>query len=299
MSGAGVDLAGSPHTHTFSASASLAVALTSATTASFSVVGNHDTAQLANPDLGRKTIYGDATRKMIETTVYGFPPELYRCQYPATGEPALAARVQALLAPDTVHALEGEWGLDHGCWQVLMFMYPQADVPVQVRARARVMLSTRKRLVGGFYAYDNRVDIKDLGTLCEGRSDARGLLLCEAALKQAGEVELIVSARDAQGRMSEAAQSVWITREGELWFGGDNHDRIDVMTPAPAEQGRVVLEEGLRRAAVLVARTMRVGSGSIQGPFGAVVPGPEHPRLNRGNGLICGWCPGVCVCGRL
>ncbi|MFO1401305.1 MAG: 4,5-DOPA dioxygenase extradiol [Steroidobacteraceae bacterium] len=61
---------------------------------------------------------------------YGFPPELYRCQYPATGEPALAARVQALLAPDTVHALEGEWGLDHGCWQVLRFMYPGADVPV-------------------------------------------------------------------------------------------------------------------------------------------------------------------------
>jgi 4,5-DOPA dioxygenase extradiol len=61
---------------------------------------------------------------------YGFPPELYRCQYPAPGDPALAARVQALLAPDAVQAVAGEWGLDHGCWQVLRYLYPEADVPV-------------------------------------------------------------------------------------------------------------------------------------------------------------------------
>ncbi len=61
---------------------------------------------------------------------YGFPPELYRCRYPAPGDPGLAAHVQALLAPDTVHAVAGEWGLDHGCWQVLLYMYPRADVPV-------------------------------------------------------------------------------------------------------------------------------------------------------------------------
>src|SRR4029079_11688114 len=29
----------------------------------------------------------------------GFPPELYQVQYPAPGDPALARRVQALLAP--------------------------------------------------------------------------------------------------------------------------------------------------------------------------------------------------------
>ena len=60
---------------------------------------------------------------------YGFPPELYRVQYPAPGEPALAARVQQLLAPVAV-AADTQWGLDHGSWSVLRYLYPQADVPV-------------------------------------------------------------------------------------------------------------------------------------------------------------------------
>jgi 4,5-DOPA dioxygenase extradiol len=60
---------------------------------------------------------------------YGFPPELYALQYPAPGDPRLAARVRELLAPLEVHA-DREWGLDHGSWAVLRFAYPQADVPV-------------------------------------------------------------------------------------------------------------------------------------------------------------------------
>jgi 4,5-DOPA dioxygenase extradiol len=60
---------------------------------------------------------------------YGFPPALYREQYPAPGSPALAARVQQLLAPATV-ASDTQWGLDHGSWSVLKYLYPKADVPV-------------------------------------------------------------------------------------------------------------------------------------------------------------------------
>jgi 4,5-DOPA dioxygenase extradiol len=59
----------------------------------------------------------------------GFPRELYEVQYPAPGEPELAARVQKLLAPLPVRRDES-WGLDHGTWSVLRHVYPKADIPV-------------------------------------------------------------------------------------------------------------------------------------------------------------------------
>jgi 4,5-DOPA dioxygenase extradiol len=59
----------------------------------------------------------------------GFPPELYQVQYPAPGDPDLAARVRKLLAPLPVR-LDQSWGLDHGTWSVLCHAYPRADIPV-------------------------------------------------------------------------------------------------------------------------------------------------------------------------
>ena len=59
----------------------------------------------------------------------GFPPELYRVQYPAPGDPELAARVRKMLAPLPV-AFDDSWGLDHGTWSVLTHVYPHANIPV-------------------------------------------------------------------------------------------------------------------------------------------------------------------------
>jgi 4,5-DOPA dioxygenase extradiol len=59
----------------------------------------------------------------------GFPRELYEVEYPAPGDPKLAARMQKLLSPVPVRFDEG-WGLDHGTWSVLCHVFPGADVPV-------------------------------------------------------------------------------------------------------------------------------------------------------------------------
>ncbi|MBU3615938.1 4,5-DOPA dioxygenase extradiol [Polynucleobacter sp. JS-Polo-80-F4] len=59
----------------------------------------------------------------------GFPQALFEIQYPAPGSPALADRVQELLNIPVVLE-ENEWGIDHGAWSVLKYMYPDADVPV-------------------------------------------------------------------------------------------------------------------------------------------------------------------------
>ena len=102
-------------------------------------------------------------------------------------------------------------------------------VALDVQATARSITTTRKRMVGGFYTYDNKTTVKDLGQVCAGKSDSRGLLLCDTTLSEPGEVELVVTARDSSGNRIQAAASVYVTKQGELWFGGENHDRIDLL----------------------------------------------------------------------
>ena len=71
-----------------------------------------------------------ARPKTIHDFGRSLPAPLFDVQYPAPGDPALAARVRDLLAPTPVHLDQGEWGLDHGTWSVLCKAYPDADVPV-------------------------------------------------------------------------------------------------------------------------------------------------------------------------
>ncbi|QUD89144.1 4,5-DOPA-extradiol-dioxygenase [Phenylobacterium montanum] len=61
---------------------------------------------------------------------YGFPQALYEMAYPAPGDPALAKDLEARLAPFRARADLDGWGLDHGAWSVLKFLYPEANVPV-------------------------------------------------------------------------------------------------------------------------------------------------------------------------
>lgn len=61
----------------------------------------------------------------------GFPPALYALEYPAAGDPALAAAVAGRLRDAGFDArTDPEAGLDHGVWVPLRRMYPEADLPV-------------------------------------------------------------------------------------------------------------------------------------------------------------------------
>lgn len=59
----------------------------------------------------------------------GFPQALFDVQYPAPGNPALAAETAQLLHSAHVE-LDHDWGLDHGAWSVVRRMYPDAKIPV-------------------------------------------------------------------------------------------------------------------------------------------------------------------------
>lgn len=59
----------------------------------------------------------------------GFPKELFAVQYPAPGDPKLAAETKGLIHTASVE-LDHEWGLDHGAWTILRRMYPKANIPI-------------------------------------------------------------------------------------------------------------------------------------------------------------------------
>lgn len=61
---------------------------------------------------------------------YGFPEELYECQYPAPGNPEVARMIRSGIDEPTILADKDHWGFDHGTWSVLLHTHPKADIPV-------------------------------------------------------------------------------------------------------------------------------------------------------------------------
>ena len=59
-----------------------------------------------------------------------FPEELFQEQYPAPGSPELARRIAGELSEYNISLDNQNWGLDHGTWSVLKFIFPEADIPV-------------------------------------------------------------------------------------------------------------------------------------------------------------------------
>ncbi|PKM24331.1 MAG: dioxygenase [Gammaproteobacteria bacterium HGW-Gammaproteobacteria-13] len=79
----------------------------------------------------RELRVGSAAQPQTWHDFGGFPAELYQVQYPAPGNPTLAAEIIQLLAAANLPAqLDAERPLDHGAWVPLTLMYPQADIPV-------------------------------------------------------------------------------------------------------------------------------------------------------------------------
>ena len=113
---------------------------------------------------------------------------------------------------------------------------PATGALVKVAIFTRKTFSYRKRLVGGFYAYDNTIETRRAGELCSGLTDARGLLFCDAKAALTGSVEVEASVRDEAGNSSTAYTEVFIPGPGREWFEGHDEDRIDVLPEHPQYQ---------------------------------------------------------------
>lgn len=95
---------------------------------------------------------------------YGFPEHTYSVQYPAPGDPALAARVQSLLqAGGMAVAQDAERGFDHGAFVPMAVAFPQANIPM-------VQLSIRKDYDPAFHLQLGRLlaPLREEGVLIIG-----------------------------------------------------------------------------------------------------------------------------------
>jgi hypothetical protein len=133
---------------------------------------------------------------------------------------------------------------------------PVANVPVTVDFLKRETYSHRRRLVGGFYAYEHSAEIKRVGEACSGTTDARGLLLCDVRAPTDGDLILRARAADPQQRMAATYREIYVVGIDEQWFATADHDRIDLL-PAqkryePGEQARFQVRSPFRSATVLV-----------------------------------------------
>lgn len=170
---------------------------------------------------------------------------------------------------------------------------------VSVSARQHQVLSTRKRLVGGFYAYDNQRQTRELGPVCSGRTDAQGRLACSATLQASGEVELIARAEDDQGRASTAAASAWISSGERWWFAQDNDDRIDLLPERrevePGQTARLQLRMPFDQATVLVTVEREGLLDARVLTLSGREPVIELPIPRAAPGQVSGWAPNVVV----
>jgi hypothetical protein len=134
---------------------------------------------------------------------------------------------------------------------------PLAGHEVSVSAKRRLSFSHRRRIVGGFYAYENREEFADLGGVCKGLTDARGLLRCEPKAAGPGEIFLLAETLDAQGNIARSGASYWAAGSGEAWFTAGNQDRIDVIPEkrsyAAGDKARFRVHTPFREATALIA----------------------------------------------
>ena len=133
---------------------------------------------------------------------------------------------------------------------------PVLDADVSVDVFERKNYSHRKRLIGGFYAYEHAVETKKVGSVCRGKTDMRGLLICEAKSPVSGNVILQAQSLDEAGRITIANRDIWVADRDDWWFDVRDSDRIDLLAEKkrcePGERARFQVRMPFREATVLV-----------------------------------------------
>jgi alpha-2-macroglobulin len=143
---------------------------------------------------------------------------------------------------------------------------PLASVHLRVDLLQRRNYSHRKRLIGGYYAYEHFSETNRLETICQGETDEQGQLSCRKEVGHSGNLIIQVTAEDSQGRETSSHADVWIAGRDRWWFAVDDHDRMDLIPDRkeyePGETARFQVRMPFERATALVT-VEREGVGTV------------------------------------
>jgi uncharacterized protein YfaS (alpha-2-macroglobulin family) len=135
--------------------------------------------------------------------------------------------------------------------------HPIKGADVKVDVLQRITYSHRKRLIGGFYAYESSSEVKRIGDLCAGKTDAKGMLFCEVKAPADGNLILRAQTSDDAGNGSFANREVWVAKSDDWWFDISNEDRMDVLPEKkryePGEKAVFQVRMPFREATALVS----------------------------------------------
>jgi uncharacterized protein YfaS (alpha-2-macroglobulin family) len=183
---------------------------------------------------------------------------------------------------------------------------PLSGVAVRVDAFKRDWYSHRRRLIGGFYAYESGSETTRVGSgdLCAGTTDRGGLLICDVAAPATGNLILRAQAADAAGNPAVTRADAWVAGGEEAAFAASDNDRIDLLPERkryePGETARLQVRTPFAEATALVTveregvlesfvRTVRRDDPTIEIP----IKGSHAPNVFVSALLVRGRIAGV------
>ncbi len=89
--------------------------------------------------------------------------------------------------------------------------------------------SYRKRLIGGFYAYESTRETKALDQECSGVTDEQGLIFCEFEPGVSGSITIRARSTDDLGNQALSSRDTWLAGGDDWWFDVSDNDRMDVI----------------------------------------------------------------------
>ena len=133
---------------------------------------------------------------------------------------------------------------------------PVGGTKVSVHMLERKHYSHRKRLVGGFYAYETHNEMVDKGEVCTGTTNSKGKIECALKTDITGNVEFVATTTGPDGHASAVHRSTWLMGEKSFWFGAKDHDRIDLIPDRtqyePGETAKFQVRMPFREATALI-----------------------------------------------